>query len=546
MKKLLTLLLLFVTFSNFKSIAQNTTNCNAAFDVSISGLTVKFTAATTNDPAVNQHYWNFGDGKISSDISPVHLYATAGAYTVKHIVYRGNSAGIAECKNTVEKRIEVSSPSVNCNLQAKFSFERDPLQQNKVKFTNLSTPTGDIHSVKWSFGDGTYSTDLNPTHVYATSGLYMVCLIIEKDNTCKKDVCMQLQVQVPSPAICNLEPKFEWYADVTNKNKIYFRNTTLLTNAAIRIVWNFGDGSTSSSPNPDHIYAHAGKYTVCLKIYVSSVCYKEICKTIEVKEPEINCHELSKFNIIRSTANCLEFKFAPVNANPNWKYLWSFGDGTTSTDVAPSHVYQRSGNYTVKLTVSKGADCSSSSHKIAETGNCFTCHNIWAKFEFRRESTTSNKFYFHAISNAPIQFQTWTITKLSLAGSTPIILNQINPSYTFEPGEYRVCVRVVTAGGCVKEYCQVISIPLPYSQCNLTAYPNPSHNQVTVAVQLTQPLMMHFYLYNSVNNLLVHKEQQGNTGNNTMMVNIENLLPGWYTIKVISGNRICYTRFQKT
>ncbi|MGI8584589.1 MAG: PKD domain-containing protein [Chitinophagaceae bacterium] len=813
MKKLFTLLLITLTAFTFKLKAQNT-NCNAGFDFTVSGLSVKFTASLTTDPNINHHYWKFGDGSISSDTTPVHTYAAAGTYTVKHIMYKSGSLnGIAVCIDSIEKKIVINNPPApvvcnlhpkfsferdpsqpnkvkftnlsapindtskakwsfgdggystdfttshiyansglylvclsvqnnicirdtcmyvqiqlppapcnlvqanfvsyadsiqnnkihftnltlhfeygdsilwtfgdgssstdanpthiyaapgtykvciriqkrnsagttpcvkeickevvvekECRLQAKFSFERDASQPNKIKFTNLSTPASDIHFTKWNFGDGTYSNDFNATHVYANSGLYTVCLIVQKDNTCQRDTCAKVQVHVPPP-LCSLQANFAWHADsiqlnkvhfinisshferedkirwsfgdgtssydgspthiysspgtynvciriekhntaagiapcvkeickqvvvvnecrveanfsfeadATNKNKIYFKNTSTPATAVISIQWNFGDGTTSNSINPDHIYAHAGVYNVCLKISGSSTCYREICKKVEIKEPEINCLDISKFTLIRSTANCLEFKFTPVVQNPNWKYVWSFGDGTGSTDITPSHVFPRSGNYTVFLTVYRSATCVSTSYKMAETGACFSCNNIWAKYEYKRESITSNKIYFHALSNYPVISQTWVITRLSINTSAPVTLIQNNPYYVFnEPGDYRVCLRAVTYGGCVKEYCEVIHISSPNAACTLTAFPNPTTNQISVNVQLTQPEIIHVYLYNSLNILLKQKDQKGNTGNNLVTTNIESLIPGWYTIKVIYGNRVCYSKFQK-
>ncbi|MDB5224180.1 MAG: hypothetical protein JWN83_2847 [Chitinophagaceae bacterium] len=637
MKKLFTLLLLTLAVFTFKAEAQNTT-CNAGFDFTVTGLSVSFHASITGNAAVNHHYWKFGDGAISSDSTPVHLYAAAGTYTVKHIFYRSEN-GAAICIDSTEKRVELTTitTTVSCNLQAGFSFERVASQPNKVYFHNTSTPAGDIHAVKWSFGDGTYSTDFNTSHVYATSGLYKVCLIVQKDNICQRDTCANVQIQVtpPPPPPCNLEANFLSYpdtvqlnkihflnlsshfeardsiwwsfgdgtyskdgspthtysapgtynvcirikknnpagtapcvkeickqivvinecrleanftfeADATNKNKIYFKNTSTPATAIINVQWTFGDGTTSNSINPDHIYAHAGTYHVCLRISGGSACYREVCRNIEIKEPEINCLDISKFTFTRSTVNCLEFKFLPAVQNPNWKYVWTFGDGTGSTDITPSHVYPRSGNYTVFLTVYRSSTCVSTTYKVAETGACFSCNNIWVKYEYSRVAGMLNKIYFHALSNYPILSQSWTITKLSISGSATVTLTQLNPDYTFnEAGDYRVCLRAVTYGQCIKEYCEVIHISSPNAACTLTSYPNPTTNQVSVGVQLTAPEMIHVYIFNSLNILVKQKEQQGGTGNNIVTTNIEGLIPGWYTIKVIYGNRVCYSRFQK-
>ena len=463
MKKLFTLLLFAVTALTLKSSAQTTT-CTADFSYTLSGLSVTFNPANAITLASNHHFWRFDDGTSSSSISPVHIYATGGTHLVTHIFYRSEN-GLAPCMDSVTKRVEFPNTPVACNLAAAFTFERDASQPNKVYFHNTSTPTSDIHSVKWSFGDGTYSTDFNASHLYAASGVYKVCLFIQKDNTCQREICTEVQVQVTPPP-CNLTAYFAWSADIlqinkihftnfsshfengdailwtfgdgttsydvnpthvyatggtynvcirvkknsptgavlcvkeycksvvvlnecrleanytfeadaTNKNKIYFKNGSTPLGSVIYTQWSFGDGTTSSAANPNHTYAKAGIYNVCLKISSSSNCYREKCGTVEIKEPEINCFDISKFTFTRSTVNCLEFKFNPAVANPNWKYAWSFGDGTGSNDVSPSHVYPRSGNYTVFLTVYRSSTCVSTSYKVAESGTCFSCNNIW-------------------------------------------------------------------------------------------------------------------------------------------------------------------------
>ena len=298
--------------------------------------------------------------------------------------------------------------------------------------------------------------------------------------------------------------------------------------------------------NPDHTYAKAGKYNVCIRITGGNNCVKEFCKTVEVKEAQINCTDISKFTISRSTANCLEFKFIPLHQNPDWKYVWSFGDGTGSNQMIPGHAYKREGNYTVTLTVNKSSSCTSSSHKIAETGNCNSCKDGQVKFEYKRESANSNKYFFHAISRQTILSQRWTITKLNVPGPASVTLTTNNPDFIFTtPGDYRVCLRAVTEGNCVKEYCEIIHISALRSECIISSYPNPVHTNVNFSVHLPQPLIIHVYIYNSLNILVKHYEKKGVTGNNIITTNIERLIPGIYNVKVIYGNNVCYSKFQK-
>ncbi len=535
-----------LTAFTFKSAAQNT-NCNAGFDFSITNFSVKFNFSVSGDSAQTHSYWRFGDGNVSPDFSPTHVYVNAGAYTVTHIVYK-TQTGVpnATCIDSVTKHVQLTAPVLTCNLHALFSYKRDSSQKNKIYFTNLSTPAADIHYTKWSFGDGTYSYDLNATHVYTTSGLYTVCVTVEKEansTNCQRDTCMQIQVQ--AAPVCNLVAGFTWKIDSANHNKLFFTNTSTPAGAVPAIQWNFGDGTKSSSQNPDHIYAQPGIYNVCIRISSGTLCYKELCKAVEVKGNEINCNDISKFNITRSTANCLEFKFVPVNLNTNWQYHWSFGDGSGSNDISPSHVYQHSGNYTVYLTVYRSASCVSTSYKVAETGTCFSCSNIWVKYEYNHSVSSTGKTSFHATSNAKILSQTWTITNLSLTGSAPVILNQNNPEYLFtSPGEYLVCLKATAEGGCTKEYCEVVHITTP-TTCTLSSYPNPAHTQISVNVQLTESQMIHAYIYNSLNVLVKQIDQQGTTGNNTVNLNIESLHAEWYTIRIVYGNKVCYSRFQK-
>ena len=106
-------------------------------------------------------------------------------------------------------------------------------------------------------------------------------------------------------------------------------------------------------------------------------------------------------------------------------------------------------------------------------------------------------------------------------------------------------MRVITLQGCVKEYCDVIHIDAVTAPCVLMAYPNPSSTQITLNVQMTANGMIKGEIFN-VQNLLVRSfDQSGVVGNNVLTVNIQTLPAGFYTVRLVYGNNVCYAKFQK-
>ncbi len=124
-------------------------------------------------------------------------------------------------------------------------------------------------------------------------------------------------------------------------------------------TWDFGDGATSDQTNPSHIFTAPGKYTVTLTgtgpdgyviskdtvviVHEQPVAdFKAIPTTVYISEPPSNldqplhCYTLSQ-NID--------------------SVLWDFGDGKSSREFNPLHIYQDTGVYDIKLTVMTGYQC---------------------------------------------------------------------------------------------------------------------------------------------------------------------------------------------
>ena len=520
---------------------------------------VHFSNTSTPSNPTDSVYWNFGDGSTLAGLqsnpsiaNPVHTYANLGGYNVCLKVKKNSniSPTFAPCVRDICKMVYITEP---CTLVVDFNYHADSLQSTNIHFTNLSTPLALSDSIRWNFGDGMLAFNvINPNHVYAQAGTYTVCLWVKKNNTlagaspCVRETC---KVVVVYP-LCNFTPSWTWAHDSANSLKIHFTNTTVVPTATSSAIWYFGDGSSATTWNAVHEYANAGRYYVCLRVSSGTNCVRYKCDSITVLPPPPPCNNQSNFTYSHSSTNNQTYTFTPAYQSSIAHYIWTFGDGTSSMDMIAVHHFALPGAYNVCLTVWRTTNCASTTCKTVVVQAQFNCDSVHVSYVSQQDPFVPNKFYFYAVGNFPILDQTWTFKKVSPTVGTPVILHQNNPIYVFpDTGYYSVCLRAITLGGCIKEYCNYVHVAHVggiTTQCTLQAYPNPASSQVSVNVTLGTAQMINAYMYNTLNILVREKHQQGATGNNTVTFSdISTLVPGWYTIKVIHGNDVCYARFQK-
>jgi gliding motility-associated-like protein len=135
-------------------------------------LPVTFTNTSVYTTA---YLWDFGDGNITNQLSPVHIYNTPGIFTVRLTAFGpGGSDTIVE-----QDIVQV--------YQKPFAyFTANPLlvyiPTNPVFLTNQSQ---NAVSYTWHFEDGDTSNQTSPQHTYQVSGDYSVTLIAISTNDCK-------------------------------------------------------------------------------------------------------------------------------------------------------------------------------------------------------------------------------------------------------------------------------------------------------------------------------------------------------------------------
>ncbi len=526
--------------------------CNLVVDFSWTAtatnpLMIEFHNLSTPLSPTDSIKWTFGDGGTSMDVNPTHTYANSGTYNVCLIVKKNdNPPGTTPCIRYICKTVVVQAP---CTLVANFSWLAATTNAQNIHFTNTSSAANSTDSVRWTFGDGTSSNQYSPDHTYAQPGTYNVCLRMQKRGTngtvtnCVSEICKTVVVQ----SSCTFQASWTSHPDSVNTKKIYFTNTTILPTATGTAIWTFGDGTTATSWNAIHEYANAGRYYVCLRVEIAPNCVRYKCDSITVTLPPPPCNNQSNFTVVAASTNSQTFTFTPAYQSSSVQYTWSFGDGTGSSTMIATHHYAQSGTYTACLTVWSSNTCVSTTCKTVVVTSQINCDSIHVSYTYQRDPFIPNKVYFYANANFPILDETWTITKLPAA--TPpnqVILHTNNPVYVFnDTGYYNVCLRAVTLGGCIKEYCTVIHIEQVPAQCQLTAYPNPASTEVHINVALTAPDMINVYVYNNLNVLVLEKHQQGVVGNNVVTLGIGSLVSGFYTVRLIYGNHYCNSAFQK-
>lgn len=206
-----------------------------------------------------------------------------------------------------------------------------------VTFTDASFMAG-LNSWTWDFGDGSSSTDQNPSHTYTTAGFFTITLTAS-NGTASQSISKTIHV------VDGVTASFA--ANVTSG----YQPTVQFTNASVGATsyeWNFGDGSAvSTDTNPTHTFYTAGTYTVTLTATDGSSNSNEASMEIIANDIVANFSA----NITSGYMPTVQFTDATVGAT---SWAWNFGDGNTSTEQNPSHTYSSAGNYTVSLAVSDG------------------------------------------------------------------------------------------------------------------------------------------------------------------------------------------------
>lgn len=144
-----------------------------AFEMDVAGgpapLEVLFTPLSVAEE--NEYRWDFGDGVLSAEPGPRHLFVNPGNYTITLKVTSKESSA------NYSRRLTVEVPVIPEPIAALVAIPRQGVAPLSVEF-DASDSSGLIDSHDWNFGDGNTSRGMHVLHRYELAGSYVVSLAV--------------------------------------------------------------------------------------------------------------------------------------------------------------------------------------------------------------------------------------------------------------------------------------------------------------------------------------------------------------------------------
>ncbi|MBK9730448.1 MAG: PKD domain-containing protein [Chitinophagaceae bacterium] len=386
--------------------------------------------------------------------------ASSGKVTATSNDDAGNTSAFATCQDT---------SSTSCIISGFSASSSAACSNVNITFTDQSLPAPGltINSWNWDFGDGNFSTETNPSHVYALPGSYTVQLVVGSSSGCTDTTSQIITIAEGINTIIS--------ADSVGciGTLLHFKDVSIPSSGTFIVswAWDLGNGTTSFFNEFDYAYADPGFYTV-----VMSVLNSDGCPGTDTLIVNIQAAPTADFSVLPLLCPLQPAVFTDLSTagigDSIVSWHWNFGDGDTSILQDPSHTYLAEGIYTVELIVENSLGCASTITKTVEViagGD--------ADFTF---IVSGNTVFFTNTSVFPADFDVkWKFGD----GSTS---NQVSPTHTFATTDnYLVCMIVIdnTCGindTTCKNVFVIVGVDEPEWLGNTTVYPNPATDRIII------------------------------------------------------------------
>ncbi|PLW94658.1 MAG: hypothetical protein C0591_12430 [Marinilabiliales bacterium] len=333
-------------------------SCLNYMEQSLYGFKGIVTDASNGNPLAAQVFINSHDEDNSQvycqlPLGNYHRPIKGGTYSVtfSHPGYYSqtfNNVNTTD-ENTVILNVQlVSSEALDANFIAD---NLNPTTLDTVHFADLSA--GSPNSWSWAFSpsnviylEGTDENTQNPVVKFTDTGLYSVELTVSNNSETDSENKIDYINVIPPPD----GPIAEFIADVVQGvAPLHVTFTDLSENEITSWQWDFGNGGWSTQQNPTYVFYTPGVYTISLTCEgPGGIDTESKIDYITVSEPP----PLVDFSADPTSGSIpLTVYFFDLTEGTIDSWLWDFGDGNTSDDQNPEHIYTEIDIFNVSLTV---------------------------------------------------------------------------------------------------------------------------------------------------------------------------------------------------
>jgi hypothetical protein len=326
-----------------------------------------------NAPIGTANYsWNTGNTQAIQTVD------TSGLYILE--VTNTNNC---QNRDTVEVTVIGTSPTLQ------FVFSDMLCQFSPGSFVDSSfVPNGNgtTSAKTWSISQGDTLSGSSGNFTIDTSGVFNVTLLVQTQEGCSSSTTFPLVVH-PKPIVSFTTEKFCPY------DAVVFTSFNSQLSSLSSQVWSFDDNTTSTSPNPSHVFGTTDTYNVSLQAEDINGCRDTVVQAVYIQPAPLadftfnNACEQSAVNFINNSNIADTFSLVTNQ--------WSYGDGTQATNPSFQKVYQEFGDYNVQLVVTANNGCQDT---LTQTITIHpkpilgwqvgpACKNTWTTFE--NQSTIS-------------------------------------------------------------------------------------------------------------------------------------------------------------
>ena len=329
------------------------------------GFTLSF---DNNSVGGSGYVWEFGEPgnlDVSYDAFPTWTYDGPGTYLVQLVTLAD-----FQCPDTTTEVFEVAwllepffeTPDPECFQEHSFSFEAIGVTDPNATF-------------EWNYAPGNAAIEsggILQGLTFPDPGLYTVEVVVTAEG-CERDFESEVEVLF-DPSI-----GFDG-GPVTGcpPLPVSFENFSV-TETAAGYTWYFGDGTTSSAPNPTHVYEVPGNYTVTLEMSTSGFCVQELAET-KTAFVEVYPEPSAGFDIEPNIVDILEPLVTVEDLSSGAvQHYYNFGDGGSSDQSDPTYVFTGAGVFNVSQTVINEYGCTDVAQgEVGVNGTLFYAPNSFS------------------------------------------------------------------------------------------------------------------------------------------------------------------------